>query len=559
MTADELTAVPGHPRWREWVGLVLLALPLFMMATDFTVMFLVMPAVAADLGPSATQMLWIVHVGQFIAAGLVITMGRLTDKVGHRTLLLWAVVLYGAASALAAFSPNSETLVMARLLVGVATGAASPPTFAIVRSLFTGARHYGTAFAVIIGAFFVGKTLGPPLGGLLMEFFWWGSVFLVNVPVALLVLLGGVWLFPRGERNPNVRVDLVSVSLSIVAIVTIVFGLQEIAAQGLSAVYLLPVVIGLVLGALFLRRQNRIADPLLDLSLFRIRTLWVAAAVLFLSDLAFVPIDLTLVQFLQVVAGVPIGWLGLLLATPGIAALLGTSLTPVLSRRIQPSHLIFGGIMIAVLGATLVVVTLLIAPGLVASFVVATTLISLGVSPLMVLGSQMIVTAAPRDRAGSAVAIQDIGTGLGGATGMALVGSLSMAVFSRTLVSEAPAAVSDLDLDVATHSPGGGVAVAERIDGRVGQDLLTAVQHAWSMGTMAAAATAVIIGAVMAVLVLRGLRGVTLPTDSSGDMPGQATPAPEPASDATTMASPAPGPSPEVAHAHHNLSERGTS
>ncbi|WP_375003509.1 MFS transporter [Aeromicrobium sp. CTD01-1L150] len=556
-TTDELTGAPARPTWREWTGLALLALPMFMMLTDFTVMFMVIPSVAADLGPSTTQMLWIVHVGEFVAAGLLITMGWLVGRLGHKQMLLASMALYGLASALAAFAPNPETLLVARVLIGAAAAGASPAAIAMLRSMFTSAQHYGIAFAVIMGAFSAGVAFGPPMGGVLLEYFWWGSVFLVNVPLAVVVLIAGLWLFPRANERTGEKIDMTSVMLSLTAIIAVVFGLQEIADRGASVPYVLAVVVGTALGVMFVRRQRRVASPLLDLSLFSIRPLRVAASAFVLSSMAFVAVDFILVQYLQIVTGVPTARLGLMLAIPGISAVLGTIVTPVLGRRFAPSQVIAIGLLVSLAGAGLVMATIALAPSMVALFIVGTSLVAFGVSPMRLLGAQLIVTSAPRKQAGSAVAVQDISAGIGGAMGMAFIGSLAMAVFGRVLGTGAPAMVSADQLDAASQSPGGGVGVAEEIGGSTGQELLTVVQDAWWMGTLAAYAAAIVLGIATLLLIVRGLRGVTLPTDDH-DEPEPASPATGSSRDlAASTSEPRTVSAPAPSDAGHDLLEKG--
>ncbi|TCP55003.1 DHA2 family multidrug resistance protein-like MFS transporter [Tamaricihabitans halophyticus] len=512
------------PTWRAWVGLVLLALPLFMMATDFTVMFMTMPAVTADLAPSTTQTLWIMHIGEFVAAGFVITMGWLTGRIGPRTLLLIAMGLYGLASALAAFAPNAEALLTARVLTGLATAAASPAAISLLRSIFTSTRHFGIAFAVLMGAFSVGGALGPPMGGVLLAHFWWGSVFLINVPVAAVVLFGGLSLFPRGSTSNTERIDMISVVLSIGAVLLLVFGLQEIADRGVSLPYVLTIMAGIGLGIWFVRRQRHLTNPLLDLRLFSIRALRMAAIALALTSVAFVGVDFLLVQYLQIVSGVPTGRLGLLLAAPGIAAIIGSALAPILARRIAPGPLTAAGVGLSLVGALTIIAAIAVAPQLTWLFIAGTTAVALGVTPLMLLGAQLIVTSAPKARAGSAVAIQDVSAGLGGALGMALVGSLAMAVFGRVLTARAPAGLGAAEVEAATQSPGGAVATATDVGGADGQALLTAAHGALSWGTAAAYGAAVVVGGATIVLLLRGLRGITLDLDT----PESGTEEPEP-------------------------------
>lgn len=506
------TDTTAQPSWRQWAALVLLGLPMFMMATDFTAIFLAMPAVGADLAPGATQMLWLVHVGELVAAGTLITMGWLTVRIGPRTLLLIALALYGAASALAAFSPNAETLILARVLIGVATAAVGPAGFAMLRALFSSARHYGIGFAVVMGAFPVGTALGPPLTGALLEHFWWGSVFLINVPVAALALAGGLWLFPGSRERTTDRIDIISVVVSMAAVMLAVFGLQEIADQGFSLMYALAIGAGIVLGAWFIRRQRRIDNPLLDLDLFTIRIVGLLTIFFVLSQASFMAVDFVLIQHLQIVVGVPTGTLGVILTAPGIAAILATAMTPALTRRFAPATVMAMGIGLSVLG-TLVILTALTLTPVIALFGVGMTLISFGMSPAMVLAAQLMLTSVPEKQTGPAASIQDMGASLGLAAGIMVFGSLSMAVFSRQVNTGAPEGVSQTDLNAATESPGAAAAVAEEIGGARGEELLSIIQDAWSWGTVAAYAAVLAIGVVMLVIIVRGLRGVQLPSD----------------------------------------------
>lgn len=509
-TTDSLTRA-SQPTWREWTALLLLALPLFMMATDFTAIFLAMPAIAADLTPSTTQLLWIVHIGELIAAGFVITMGWLTGRIGPRTLLLIAMVLYAIASALAAFAPNAEILLAARVLIGLATAAASPAGIALLRSLFSNAKHFGIGFAVVMGAFSVGGALGPPLAGVLLEYFWWGSVFLVNVPVGAVALLAGLWLFPRTADRTTDRIDMISVVISMAAVMLAVYGLQNIADRGITVPYALAIIGGVVLGWWFIRRQRRIENPLLDLNLFSIRVLRILAIVFVTSQVAFMAVDFVLVQYLQVVAGIPTAPLGLLLAIPATAAIIATALTPALIRRFAPSTVMTAGMGVAVLGTITIMVALVVAP-VTPLFAVGMTIIALGVSPPMVVGAQLMVTSVTQRQAGPAAAIQDIAASLGAAVGIVVLGSLAMSVFNRSLKTTAPEDLSEATLDAASESPGGAVGVAESIGGGTGQELLQAAQDALSWGTAAAYLGALIVG-VATMVILRGLRGVEMPTD----------------------------------------------
>ena len=523
-----------RPTWRHWTALLLLGLPMFMMATDFTAIFLAVPPVAADLEPTATQLLWIVHIGELVAAGTLITMGWLTGRIGPRTLLLLAVTLYGIGSALAAFAPNAESFLAARVLIGAATAAASPAAFAMLRWLFTSARHYSVGFAVVMGAFPVGSALGPPLTGLLLEHFWWGSVFLVNVPVAAAAVLGGLWLFPDASERTTDRIDITSVVVSMAAVTLTVFGLQELADQGVSMTYVLSVGGGVVLGWWFLRRQRRIKNPLVDLSVFASRALRILMAFFLLSPLPFMAADFILIQHLQIVVGISTGTLGLVLAVPGAASIVATALTPALTARFAPATVMTMGTGIGVLGLLVLLIAVLVHPAT-WLFVVGMTITALGAGPPMVLGAQLVLTSVSKMQTGPVAALQDISASLGSALGIMVLGSVATSVFRNNLNSEAPDSVSDTDLSAASDSPGAGAAIANEVGGSTGEQLLTSVHDAWTLGTVIVYAAAVLIGVLIMTVIGRGLRGVRLPSDDEAD--GHRTdPAPPEGEDALSPA-----------------------
>ncbi|MGC5616773.1 MFS transporter [Georgenia sp. Z1491] len=511
-----MRSAPAGTTWRHWAALVMLGLPVVMMATDFTALFLALPAVSADLAPSSTQSLWLVHIGELVAAGTLVTMGWLTGRLGPRVLVLMALGLYGAASALAAYAPTVEVLLVARALIGVATAATTPAVFAMVRSMFTSAEHRGIAFAVVMGAFPVGGALGPPFTGALLEYFSWGSVFLVNVPVAVVALVGGLWLFPGGHERTTDRIDITSVVMSMAAVMLVVYGLQEIADRGVTATHAAAVGGGLVLGALFVRRQRRLTDPLLDLGLFAVRLLRRLAIAFLLIQVAFLTIDLVLVQHLQIVLGIPTGTLGLMLAAPGVAAIVATAVTPLLTRRFTPSAVMVAGIGTGLVGLGFILVALTVVPSP-AAFTAALSIVAFGSSPPMVLGAQLMVTSVPMRKSGPAAALQDVSASLGAATGIGALGSLALGIFGRSLRSGAPEGLSPAHLDAATEGPGVAVAVADGIGGALGGDLHAVTEDAWAHGTTGSVVAALVVAAVLLVLVARGLRGVRLPAEDEPD------------------------------------------
>src|SRR5215208_4532086 len=255
MSVDE---APKASR-REWVGLAVIALPCLLYSMDLTVLYLAVPKLSADLAPSSAQLLWIVDVYGFFVAGSLITMGTLGDRIGRRRLLLIGAAAFGVASVLAALATSAEQLIAARALLGVAGATLAPSTLALIRNMFLDGRQRSVAIGVWAASFSAGAAIGPLVGGVLLEFFWWGSVFLAGVPVMLLLLVVGPLLLPE-YRDPDAgRLDPISAGMSLAAVLTMIYGLKRIAEDGPGRLAALFIVAGLAVGLLFLRRQRTLA------------------------------------------------------------------------------------------------------------------------------------------------------------------------------------------------------------------------------------------------------------------------------------------------------------
>jgi MFS transporter, DHA2 family, multidrug resistance protein len=220
---------------REWVGLAVFALPCLLYSMDLTVLYLALPKLSADLQPSSTQLLWITDIYGFLLAGLLLTMGTLGDRIGRRRLLLIGAVAFGAASLLAAFSSSAEMLIVARALLGVAAATLAPSTLSLLRNMFVDERQRTVAVGVWIASFSLGAAIGPLVGGVLLQFFWWGSVFLAALPVMALLLVLGPLLLPEFRDPAPGRLDLASAALSLLAVLALIYGLKQIAATGVAA------------------------------------------------------------------------------------------------------------------------------------------------------------------------------------------------------------------------------------------------------------------------------------------------------------------------------------
>ena len=267
MTPAETPQQAGR---REWIGLAVIALPCLLYSMDLTVLNLALPAISEDLRPSSSELLWIVDIYGFLVAGLLITMGTLGDRIGRRRLLLIGAASFGAASVLAAFASSAPMLIAARALLGVAGATLAPSTMALIFNMFADPGERKIAIGVWIASFSAGAAIGPLVGGALLELFWWGSVFLIGVPVMALLLVLGPRLLPE-SRDPDAgRLDLVSAALSLAAVLAVIFALKRLAEDGLHWTPFVAVAAGVLLAALFARRQRRLDDPLIDLDLFRI-------------------------------------------------------------------------------------------------------------------------------------------------------------------------------------------------------------------------------------------------------------------------------------------------
>ncbi len=250
--------------------MAVIALPCLLYSMDLTVLNLAVPHLSADLKPSSSQLLWIIDIYGFLIAGSLITMGTLGDRIGRRRLLLIGAAAVGAASILAAFSSSSEMLIVTRALLGIAGATLAPSTLSLIRNMFLDPQQRTVAIGVWVTSYSVGGAIGPLLGGIVLEYFWWGSVFLLGVPVMVLLLVVGPVLLPE-FRDPNAgRLDLLSASQSLMAVLLVIYGLKKLAEHGVSWSPVLSILAGAAVGLLFVRRQRTLAHPLIDLRLFRV-------------------------------------------------------------------------------------------------------------------------------------------------------------------------------------------------------------------------------------------------------------------------------------------------
>src|SRR5688572_28041453 len=406
------TNSPPRATRREWIGLAVIALPCLVYAMDVTVLNLAVPALSAELDPTASQLLWIIDIYGFLVAGFLITMGTLGDRIGRRKLLLIGAGAFGAASALAAYSDSAEMLIAMRALLGVAGATLAPSTMSLIRNMFHDEAQRQFAIGIWIASFSLGGAIGPLVGGALIEWYSWGSVFLVAVPVMALLLVVGPVLLPE-YRDPNAgRVDLPSVVLSLVAVLSTIYGLKHVAEHGLSVLGAALFVIGALLGTAFVLRQGQLAYPLLDLTLFRRPRFSAAFAAYALSCLAMFGVYIFITQYLQLVLGLSPLLAGIATLPWGGAFIVGSLLAPKLAQRVPPISLLVSGLVVAAAGFVLLAVA---GAESLSALIAAMIVMSLGLAPVFTIGNEMIITSAPPERAGAASALSETGAELSGA------------------------------------------------------------------------------------------------------------------------------------------------
>jgi DHA2 family multidrug resistance protein-like MFS transporter len=475
---------------REWIGLAVIALPSMLYSMDLTVLYLAVPSITSDLDPSASQLLWITDIYGFLIAGLLITMGTLGDRIGRRRLLMIGAAGFGAASVLAAFATTAEMLIAARAVLGIAAATLAPSTLSLISNMFRDPRQRTAAIGLWVTSYSFGAAVGPLVGGLLLERFWWGSVFLIAVPVMVLLLVVGPRLLPE-FRDPNPgRFDLPSAGLSLVSVLAVVYGIKQLAEDGLALSAAISIWVGLLVGIVFIRRQRTLADPMIDPSLFRVPAFSVPLAGNSLALFAVFGIDLFLAQYLQLVLGMGPFEAGLWTLPGALGFIVGSNVAPVIAARLPTGHVVAGGSAVAAVGLAALTQ---VEAGL-GVLVAGSVVMALGAAQVVTLATDLVVGAVPPERAGTASGVSETGAELGGALGIALLGSIGAAVYRA--------------------EGGTGETLGDALPGTIE----TATQ-AFTHGMQVAAVAAAVLMAAIAVVAARLLRGSAAPDATENDGP----------------------------------------
>jgi MFS transporter, DHA2 family, multidrug resistance protein len=499
---------------REWIGLAVIALPCLLYSMDLTVLNLAVPHLTEDLRPTSTQLLWIVDIYGFLIAGSLITMGTLGDRIGRRRILMIGAATFGIASVLAAFSRTAEMLIAARALLGVAGATLAPSTLSLIRNMFHDDKQRTVAIGVWGTSFSVGGAIGPVLGGVLLEQFWWGSVFLLAVPVMVLLLIVGPSLLPE-YRDPNAgRLDVASAALSISAVLATIHGLKAIAADGVSPLAVGVIVAGVGLGATFVSRQRTLADPLIDLRLFRSSVFSTSLGVNMLGCFMIFGSFLFTAQYFQLMLGLTPLEAGLWMLPSALTVTTGSLLASSIVRRFRPAAVISVGLLLVASGFAIL---MQVGTESLAALVIGSMVFSLGLGPVFVLTTDLILSSAPPERAGAASATSETGAELGGALGIAILGSIATAVYRSAMADRLTAAVPADAARAARETLASAVSAAEQLPPSVGAAVSDAARDAFVSSFHLVAAVNVCIAIALAIVAGVVLRHRRSPAESTAE------------------------------------------
>ncbi len=425
ITTDASAA--SRARSRDWFGLGLLAVPCLLISVNSNLLNLALPALAADLRPSTTQLLWISDIYVFMVAGLLLPMGVLADRFGRRRLLLIGAAVFGLASVGAALSVNPTSLIVFRGLIGVGAAMLAPSTLSLIRSMFQVPSQRAVALGIWTASFAIGGILGPLVGGVLIEAVSWRAVFAVTPPALVVLLVLGPLILPEYRSAASRRIDPVGIAMAVVGLLSTVYAIKQVSAQATLLTSLLPGAVGVVLLAAFFRRQRRLVDPVLDLSLFSNRAYTVPQLGNALAFAVLYGTQLLVGQYLQAVLGMSPLQAGLWTIPSAAAYALGGLLAPRLGLRLGTGRLLAVGLAVSAVGFGALAAIGTDAGLLV--FVLGSVIYSVGLAPVYQVTTESAVAAVPAEQAGVAGATLETITNLGGALGIALLGSLAGTVY----------------------------------------------------------------------------------------------------------------------------------
>ncbi|MFD9394928.1 MFS transporter [Streptomyces sp. NPDC060000] len=484
----------------RWLALSVLVLAVLLVAVDATVLGLATPYISEDLEPSGTQLLWIGDVYSFVIAGLLVSMGSLGDRVGRKRILLVGATAFGLISVLNAYATSPELLIAARALLGVAGATLMPATLALIRNLFHDPRERSLAVGIWGATASAGTAVGPIVGGFLLEHFWWGSVFLINLPVMVVLVVVGIRTLPESRSPRPGPWDLPSVLLSLAGMIGIVYAVKEAATHGFTGASLGTGLLGAAALYGFVRRQLTLPAPLLDMRLFRDRGFSGAVLADLLTILGLSGLVFFLSQYLQLVQGRSPFEAGLAELPAAVGAVAAGLLAGRAARRFSVRTVVSGGL--AAIGLALAFLTTITQSTGYPLLGAALLVVGVGAGFSFTVTSDVILSSVPKDQAGAASAVSETAYELGAALGIAVLGSIVTGVYRDFT---APAGTPQ----GARESLGGAVEAAGHMPASAADDMLSSARAAFVDGLSVAVgvgAAVLLATAVAAWFLLRGQR-----------------------------------------------------
>lgn len=514
---------------REWLGLAVLALPTLLVAFDIFVLLLALPHLTIDLHANGNQQLWITDMYGFLLAGFLLTMGNLGDRIGRRKLLLIGASVFGAASICAAYSTSPEMLIACRAVLGVAGATLAPSTLALISNIFHNPKERAMAIGIWGGTWTIGAIIGPIVGGVLLAHFWWGSVFLLGVPAMVLLLILGPVLLPE-YRNPKAgRLDPLSVALSLVTLLPAIWGIKQLARNGWELLPSLAVVVGVVFGVLFFRRQRRLDDPLLDPKLFHNRAFNTSLGGLLGYSFVGGSTMFFMNQYFQLVAGFSTVKAGLASVPGAIAGTIAFGIAPVLAKKIRPAYVIAGSLVGAIV--MILLITQASGAGDATMLIIGFAGFSFFGVPLVALGTNLVVSSAPPEKGGTVGSMTQLSNEFGATLGAAIMGTIGFAVYRHEI--DVPSNVPSGVARSVNDSMAGAAEGARSLVGQVRDQVLDSARDAFASGMHVVIIINAVILGVIGVLVATMLRHVA---PIGKEQPG--SPSAAPAAPAETAQSP---------------------
>lgn len=478
---------------RRWVALAVLVLPVLLTSMDFSILYLAAPAINTDLSPTSSQSLWILDIYGFVLAGLLITAGNISDRFGQRRVLLIGATLFGLASLVAAFSSTPEMLIAARALMGLGGATLMPSTLALIRHLFTDNRERAKAIGVWTAAFAGGGIIGPIVGGGLLNFFSWGSVFLINIPFLIVLLAAAPILIPEVRHVSKARLDIPGALLSVATIFLFVYAIKHMAEKmNWDILGILAMTASAVFLTFFVRHLRTVKNPLFDVVLFYNKQFSVAIMTLMIAMVVLLGSNMYTAQYLQLVLEMSPLAAALWMSPIALSGIVGSIVGSQLATTSRPKLALSSCFAVAIAGLS--VLALLFMFGGIGSVLVGSVLLSIGLTAVMAIATNIVIAGAPTKRAGAASAIQETSSELGGALGVAFLGSFGAFIYKMELEPH--------DVPVAAQDSLAGAVELSRVTSDV--ELLNTATGAFTAGFSAVAA----ISALVMVLFIVWMSGV---------------------------------------------------